>query len=80
MAGQENLALTEGVYYILLALTQPLHGYGIMQRVIEMEHKNFILEFCERIKDADDERKVYYTHMIFCHLAIWLEENGKAEK
>ena len=36
MAGQENLALTEGVYYILLALTQPLHGYGIMQRVEEM--------------------------------------------
>ncbi len=26
-------ALTEAVYYILLALYQPLHGYGIMQRV-----------------------------------------------
>jgi Predicted transcriptional regulators len=26
-------ALTESVYYILLALYQPLHGYGIMQRV-----------------------------------------------
>jgi DNA-binding PadR family transcriptional regulator len=25
-------ALTETVYYILLALYQPLHGYGIMQR------------------------------------------------
>ncbi len=36
MPGQENIALTEGVYYILLALTQPLHGYGIMQRVEEM--------------------------------------------
>ena len=27
----ENIALTEAVYYILLALTSPLHGYGIMQ-------------------------------------------------
>jgi len=26
-------ALTEAVYYILLALHQPMHGYGIMQRV-----------------------------------------------
>lgn len=36
MAGQENMALTEPVYYILLSLTQPLHGYGIMQKVEEM--------------------------------------------
>lgn len=28
-----NQALTEAVYYILLSLTQPLHGYGIMQNV-----------------------------------------------
>ena len=54
--------------------------YSLTQRVMEMEHKNFILGFCERIKDADDERKVYYTHLIFCHLAIWFEENGKADK
>jgi DNA-binding PadR family transcriptional regulator len=26
-------ALTEAVFYILLSLYQPLHGYGIMQRV-----------------------------------------------
>ena len=32
----ETLALTEAVYYILLALLQPLHGYGIMQKVAEM--------------------------------------------
>ena len=54
--------------------------YSLTQRVMEMEHKNFILGFCERIKDADEERKVYYTHLIFCHLAIWLEENGKGDK
>ena len=28
-----NPALTEGVYYILLSLLQPLHGYGIIQNV-----------------------------------------------
>ena len=32
MAG-ENIALTEAVYYILLSLQTPLHGYGIMQNV-----------------------------------------------
>ena len=30
---QDNFALTEAVYYILLSLYSPLHGYGIMQRV-----------------------------------------------
>lgn len=32
----ENLALTETTYYILLALYQPRHGYGIMQQVEEL--------------------------------------------
>jgi len=31
-----NPALTEAVYYILLSLTQPLHGYGIMQNVEQL--------------------------------------------
>lgn len=29
----EKGALTEGVYYILLSLHAPMHGYGIMQNV-----------------------------------------------
>lgn len=29
----QNQALTEAVYYILLSLTEPMHGYGIMQNV-----------------------------------------------
>lgn len=29
----ENFALTEAVYYILLSLEKPLHGYGIMQNI-----------------------------------------------
>lgn len=31
-----NPALTEAVYYILLSLLQPMHGYGIMQTVQEL--------------------------------------------
>ena len=33
---QEHPPLTEGVYYILLALFDARHGYGIMQLVEEM--------------------------------------------
>lgn len=36
-------ALTEAVYYILLALTRPLHGYGIMQLVAELSHNRVSL-------------------------------------
>ena len=31
-----NTALTETVFYILLTLTKPLHGYGIMQNVEQL--------------------------------------------
>ncbi len=30
---EKYLPLTESTYYILLALTEPLHGYGVMQKV-----------------------------------------------
>ena len=36
--GTINTALTEAVYYILLSLMQPLHGYGIMQNVERLSH------------------------------------------
>lgn len=36
MNRDKNLPLTETVYYILLALTEPTHGYVIMQRVEEL--------------------------------------------
>lgn len=32
----ETVALTEAVYYILLSLASPLHGYGIMQRTEQL--------------------------------------------
>ncbi len=34
------LPLTETTYYILLSLSEPLHGYGIMQRVKELSNGN----------------------------------------
>jgi DNA-binding PadR family transcriptional regulator len=30
---EKYLPLTESTYYILLSLVEPLHGYGVMQRV-----------------------------------------------
>lgn len=33
---KDSIALTEGVFYILLSLLEPLHGYGIMQKVAQM--------------------------------------------
>lgn len=34
----DNVALTEAVYYILLSLYTPLHGYGIMQKTESMSN------------------------------------------
>ena len=34
----ESIALTEAVFYILLSLRSPLHGYGIMQKVENMSN------------------------------------------
>lgn len=36
MARDKHLPLTETVYYILLALLEPAHGYLIMQKVEEL--------------------------------------------
>ncbi|MCM1988984.1 PadR family transcriptional regulator [Oceanirhabdus seepicola] len=34
----ENIVLTEAVYYILLSLYEPLHGYGIMQNIEQLSN------------------------------------------
>ncbi len=39
----DNSALTEAVYYILLSLYQPLHGYGIMQKVERLSNGRVLL-------------------------------------
>lgn len=36
-------ALTEAIYYILLALQDPLHGYGIMQKTSSMSNGRLVL-------------------------------------
>ncbi len=33
---EKYLPLTESTYYILLSLVEPLHGYGVMQKVETM--------------------------------------------
>lgn len=33
---QDNIVLTEAVYYTLLSLFKPMHGYGIMQNVTDL--------------------------------------------
>lgn len=33
---KENIVLTEAVYYILLSLYKPMHGYGIMQNITKL--------------------------------------------
>ena len=38
-----NNVLTEAVYYILLALTKPLHGYGIMQQTAQMSNGRLVI-------------------------------------
>ena len=38
-----SAALTEAIYYILLALQEPMHGYGIMQKTTTMSNGRLVL-------------------------------------
>lgn len=38
LESSERVALTEAVFYILLSLYSPMHGYGIMQNVKELSN------------------------------------------
>lgn len=70
----KHLPLTETVYYVLLALKEPLHGYHIMQRVEELSEgdvrlaagtlygaiQNLLkLGFIGPVSSDDPNRKVY---------------------
>lgn len=74
MKRDKNLPLTETVYYILLALLQPAHGYLIMQKVEELSNgdvrmaagtlygaiENLLkLKFIQPIQSDDSRRKIY---------------------
>lgn len=39
----KNTPLTEAVYYILLSVVQPVHGYGIIQNVKEKSGGRLVL-------------------------------------
>lgn len=79
----ERGALTEAVFYILLSLFSPMHGYGIMQNVKELSHNrvnlgagtlygaiNTLLEknWIQSIPGEKDSRKKEYL----------ISESGKA--
>jgi len=74
MKRNKHIPLTETVYYILLALFEPAHGYLIMQKVEELSEgevrmaagtlygaiENLLkLKFIEPVKSEDKRRKVY---------------------
>lgn len=74
MNRDNNLPLTETVYYILLALKEPTHGYIIMQRVEKLSDGQVRLaagtlygaienllkkEFITSIPSSDARRKIY---------------------
>lgn len=40
---EQDLPLTESIFYILLVLHRPLHGYGISKEVKEMTHGRVVL-------------------------------------
>lgn len=74
MKRNKSLPLTETVFYILLALKQPMHGYLIMQEVEELSKgdvriaagtlygavDNLLkLKFIKLVPSEDKRRKVY---------------------
>jgi len=74
MSRDKHLPLTETVYYILLALTEPAHGYLIMQKVEELSGgqvrmaagtlygaiENLVKQkLIQPVKNEDSRRKVY---------------------
>ncbi|MBW9158937.1 PadR family transcriptional regulator [Clostridium tagluense] len=74
MKRNKNLPLTETVYYILLSLLEPAHGYLIMQKVEDLSDgkvriaagtlygaiENLLkLKFIQPVESDDIRRKVY---------------------
>jgi DNA-binding PadR family transcriptional regulator len=74
--GSDRVALTEAVFYILLSLYAPMHGYGIMQNVRELSNErvnlgagtlygaiNTLLEkdWIQSIEGDKDSRKKEYV-------------------
>ncbi|GKX68632.1 PadR family transcriptional regulator [Inconstantimicrobium mannanitabidum] len=73
---EKHIPLTESTYYILLSLTESIHGYGIMQKVNEMSEGTVKLGpgtlygalgklkkegFIEEIADETDSKRKNYV-------------------
>jgi DNA-binding PadR family transcriptional regulator len=71
---QERGALTEAVFYILLSLYWPLHGYGIMQEVQKLSQGEMVIgpaslytilkklqnaKLIDLIEDYEERKKTY---------------------
>lgn len=75
MNRDKNLPLTETVYYVLLALTEPAHGYAIMQKVEKLSNgevrlaagtmygaiENLLKKKLITSLDSDDPRRKIYV-------------------
>ena len=69
----EQQPMTEAMYYVLLALLRPLHGYGLMQRISQLSGGRLTMspgtlygilsrlqrEGLIRLEDQDARRKTY---------------------
>ena len=55
----ESIALTEAVFYILLSLDEPLHGYGIMQNAEALSNGR-VRRWIEPAPGAGSGRKKEY--------------------
>lgn len=73
---KKSTPLTEASFYILVALKEPLHGYGVMQKISELSHhrvqlgpgtlygalSNLLkLGLIESVDEAGNERRKLYS-------------------
>ena len=80
MRRNKNLPLTETIFYILIALREPMHGYFIMQQVEELSNGDVKmaagtlygaienlhkLKFIKPVENEDKRRKVYVRRSIY---------------
>jgi len=87
---EENIVLTEAVFYTLLALHKPLHGYGIMQETKEMSNGRLILSagtlygaissmlekgWIKALSGAEDSRRKEYVITDKGRQVAWAELN-----
>lgn len=72
---KKSTPLTEASFYILISLKEPLHGYGVMQKVSELSHNRVqlgpgtlygalsnlqSLELIKTVEEAGNDRRKLY--------------------